>query len=226
MDVFSTAVAALIGAVLGSLGAVWLGGRIASRHEDERVRRKLARNHLIQLQDGLESLWYRLESFAHSRRRNFVDDEYFLTSSIYAIGNVLAQKRRLILAGAYPTLDLFGTDFGSDLEEALEQVEREIGREPTEGDRFYRYERLALADSMLVWNDDWRALSYTEAAARQTEAVTEPAKRFLSQLDVDRAKAVMEAIAPALELLSTATHIRNNISEPTDTPPTDQPSST
>ena len=56
MDLLPTIAAALIGAVMGSLGAEWLRHCLQRRTAMETARLEVAQRHLILLQDAIESL--------------------------------------------------------------------------------------------------------------------------------------------------------------------------
>src|SRR5437764_3214544 len=92
-DFVSTIVAALIGSVIGSVGAVltdhWLTGRSEKFHR----RELLVQRYLFQLQDALETLYYRLHNLAKRSGRSVMSDEYFEKSTLYALGRVLALER-------------------------------------------------------------------------------------------------------------------------------------
>jgi hypothetical protein len=166
MDVLSTVIASLIGAILGSLGGQWLRYRFQVRAEETRTRRDVAQKHLIQLQDAMESLYFRLSNLATNADRQLLQYAYYTQSSLYALANFLAHKRRLMLDGAYALLDVHGPSFPHELEVALESVETELGREWTAGGSFFRYQRQAAGESLLIWNDGWRVANYAEFSDR------------------------------------------------------------
>jgi hypothetical protein len=60
LAVAATVLAALIGAVIGSLGAVLVEAHLKRRAEETARRQILVRRYLFQLQDAAESLWFRL----------------------------------------------------------------------------------------------------------------------------------------------------------------------
>jgi hypothetical protein len=75
-DFGSTIVAALIGSVIGSVGAVladhWMTGRSEKFHK----REMLVQRYLFQLQDALELLWFRLRNLAYFGGQFVMSDEY------------------------------------------------------------------------------------------------------------------------------------------------------
>ena len=181
MDVLATVVASLIGAVLGSLGGQWLRYRFQLRAEEARTRRDVAQRHLIQLQDAMESLYFRLANLA-DKERDLLRYPYYTQSSIFAISNFLAHKRRLMLDGAYALLDVHGTTFAHELEVALESVEAELGREWVPDDSFFRYQRQGAGESLLIWDDGWRVASYPEFSERLEKGELEASMRGVRNL--------------------------------------------
>ena len=61
-DFASTIVAALIGSIIGSVGAVLADHWMTGRNEKFHKREMLVQRYLFQLQDALEMLWYRLHN--------------------------------------------------------------------------------------------------------------------------------------------------------------------
>jgi hypothetical protein len=211
MEVLTTVIASLIGAVLGSLGGQWLRYRFQVRAEEARTRRDVAQRHLIQLQDAMESLYFRIQNLSTNRDRNLMQYPYYATSSIYALGNFLAHKRRLMLEGAYALLDVHGPSFPHQLEAALEKVEDLIGHEWVPNDSFFRYQRQGLGESLLIWSDGWRVANYAEFVARAEtgalEASLKPARAFFEWHEVVDWEAIRWCLDEALQLVAHHTGI-------------------
>jgi|GEM_PF-2360413 len=70
----------------------------------------------------MESLYFRLSNLASNPDRNLLQYPYYASSSLYALANFLAPKRRLMLDGAYALLDVHGPEFPHQLESSLEKV--------------------------------------------------------------------------------------------------------
>jgi hypothetical protein len=212
MEHLATIVAALVGATFGSLGAEWLRNRFQRQSDADRTRREVAQKHLIQLQDALESLYFRLTNVAEWGGPAVMAKPYYELSSIYAIGNVLAQKRRLMLDGIYALLDTQGPGFPGDLESKLEAIEAAIGNEWTSSVSFFRYERLALAESLLTWDGVWRTLTYAEFLAMTTESsfgnVLEPARNFFQRLEAVQIETIRTRLREAIDMVVRQTGIR------------------
>ena len=64
-DFVSTIVAALIGSVIGSVGALLTEHRLTGRSEKFHRREILVQRYLFQLQDALEMLWYPLHNLTY-----------------------------------------------------------------------------------------------------------------------------------------------------------------
>src|ERR1022692_3650809 len=98
----SIAALSALGALLGAILGVLLKDRLELRGERRRERETLVRLHLIQLQDAVESLWYRFNNIVFRGGRFAMDDEYFVVTMLYAMGRVLAIERILDLKGMGP----------------------------------------------------------------------------------------------------------------------------
>jgi hypothetical protein len=209
MESVATIAAALLGSVIGSLGAQWLGERYRRQQAVQATRRAVAVRHLVQLQDALESLWFRIDNLAHRGGRGVMDPDYYEISSVYVLAYALAQERLLTIDGAFAELDVFGETMAPDLDEALEGLQRALGDESISGTSFYRYQRRALADLLLRWDGVWRTLSYSEFAetAQQdtSSAVIAPAIRFINESPAEQAKAILDSTKKALLVVERAT---------------------
>ena len=117
-DFVSTIAAALIGSVIGSVGAVladhWLTGRTEKSHR----REILVQRYLFQLQDALELLYYRLHNLTFRVGQDAMNDEYFEESTLYAFGRVLAIERIFAFEAVYPQLDTIYSGLGKFLKVA------------------------------------------------------------------------------------------------------------
>ena len=211
MDVLATVIASLIGAVFGSLGGQWLRYRFQMRAEEARTRRDVAQRHLIQLQDAMESLYFRLANLATDTERDLLQYPYYAQSTIYALSNFLAHKRRLMLEGAYALLDVHGPTFPHELEVALESVEKQLGREWVPEDNFFRYQRQAAGESLLIWDDGWRVADFAEFTARHDQGELETSlkgvREFLSWHKSIDWSVIRDRLGDALRLVAQRTGI-------------------
>jgi hypothetical protein len=211
VDVLATVIASLIGAVLGSLGGQWLRYRFQVRAEVARTRRDVAQKHLIQLQDAMESLFFRMSNLASDTDRQLLQYPYYNRSTIYAIANFLAHKRRLMIDGAYALLDVHGEAFPHELEGALELVEKELGREWIPGGSFFRYQRQEAGEALLVWNEGWRVSNYAEFSERLDHGELEPrlkgVRDLLSEHEHVDWNVIRDRVGDALRLVAQRTGI-------------------
>ena len=161
----TTIVAALIGAVVGSGGAVLLAYILTQASEKRRRRDLLVQQYLFQLQDAIAMLWYRLQNLAFRQRRSYMEeeygsDEYYMLTTMYAIGRVLALGRIFVLEAVYPQLDAaypklskFIREFKFDLNLLSFQV--------------FRYERYLLAEAVMEHEMDlFRTSTFLEFRQR------------------------------------------------------------
>jgi hypothetical protein len=158
-DTVGTLLAALVGAVIGSVGAVVIQWWLSARTERSRQREELVQRYLYQLQDSVESLWYRLVNLAKRSGRGVMEDDYFAKSSLYSLGRVLALERILMLEGVYPQLQRVNPGMGEflkthRLDERLTSV-------------LYQYDRLVLAEAVMEREGPhFRTSTYLEFTAR------------------------------------------------------------
>ncbi len=113
--------------------------------------------------------------------------------------------------GAYASMATFGDNFANELEKRLELIERALGNEHGGDVSFYRYERLALADSLLSWDGGWRVLSYAEfqdfAADPSSERTLGPARALVRRLGGDQTDALLARTSAAVALVARHTGI-------------------
>jgi len=80
---------AFIGAVVGSLGAVLLENWLRYRRERYEKESQLVERYLLQLQNALESLYYRFVNISKLGGRTLMSDQYYNISTLYALACVL-----------------------------------------------------------------------------------------------------------------------------------------
>jgi hypothetical protein len=98
----ATVLAALIGAFFGSIGAVAFQEWLRARRERREHREVLVHRYLFQLQDAVEALWHRVYNVRHEGGKGAMTPAYQASTTVYALGRVLAAERVLTLEGVYP----------------------------------------------------------------------------------------------------------------------------
>jgi hypothetical protein len=214
-DSLATLIAALIGASVGSLGAVYLSARMKREDETTERREALVQRYLFQLQDSVESLWYRLKNLAHESGRSVMADQYFETTSLYALGRVLALERLLALEGVYPQLVKFYPGLGTFLME--HRVNQALGG------AFYQYDRLALAEAVMEREGDrFRVSTYLEFRRRYESADTgegtwlAPARDAIQSLGEERAEELLGELRSIAIRLASETRIASGLPNATE----------
>ncbi len=156
-------VAALIGAVLGSGGAVFIQYLLTNRSEKLHRREILVQRYLFQLQDALEMLWYRLDNLANQYGRSVMSDEYFKITTLYVLGRVLALERIFMLEAVYPQLDAIYGGLGKCLKRNRFDLKLQTYLK-SQGFDFYQYDRFMLAEAVIVHEGDiFRTATFLEA---------------------------------------------------------------
>jgi hypothetical protein len=146
----ATVFAALIGAVLGSLGTQLFADRLQRVRERQKTMSNLAQLYLLQVKDATRSLWFRLYNIVARGGLGRMDKEYYIPSMLFTLGSLLAYKRLLLLHGTYSVMEEVRKGWGTDLQLQLERLDTELDNELY---KFYRYDRLALAEAVTRWDD-------------------------------------------------------------------------
>jgi hypothetical protein len=181
----TTIVAALIGAVLGSGGAVLIQYLLTSRSEKLHRREILIQRYLFQLQDALEMLWYRLDNLANNFGRAVMSEEYFVKTTLYVLGRVLALERIFMLEAVYPQLDTIYPGLGKWLKQNRFDLNL-LGYLEWQTFDFYQYDRFLLAEAVIIHEGDvFRTATYLEAKRGYEE------KEALEKEWIERAKQVI-----------------------------------
>ena len=182
-----TVAAALIGAIVGSIGAQLVGARLAWSRERKADQQRVSQKYLLQLQDAALSVRLRVDNILDQEGRSVMSDRYYRTTTLYAFACLLAQKRRLLLDGVYVLLQDGRKDLGRKLLKKLEAFEEFLGREGSSGPGFQRYSRLVLAESVLERTPEgWGVVSFMNFSAMHGSRLGEDlqgAEQFLEQLE-------------------------------------------
>lgn len=158
-DTAATLLAALMGSVVGSIGGVVVQSWLSARSERSRQREDLVQRYLYQLQESVESLWYRLKNLRDYSGRAVMEDQYFATSSLYSLGRVLALERILLLEGVYPQLQKVNPGMGEFLK--THRLDNHLGSV------MYQYDRLVLAEAVMEREGShFRTSTYLEFSSR------------------------------------------------------------
>lgn len=178
-------IGAFVGAIFGSLGAIILQSWLQDRREKYDRRQQLVARYLLQLQDACESLYYRLENVGNRSGRSQMSDvtgsdEYYVTSTLYALGRVLALKRILLLDGVYARLEDY-QGYRDCLRKHLDEFEKQI-----DSSSFFRYYRLILAELLI----------------KQSTGHLRPATYLEFREHYDNDSSVRSAIYPAMEFVN------------------------
>jgi hypothetical protein len=134
-----TVVSALIGAIIGSIGATFTSHLLSNRAERQRIHRNIVQRYLIQLQFSLELLSSRFHNF--DMRRTIMTEEYFQTTTLYALGRVLAYKQILDMEAA--GYSMVPRDALKALDEKLDDLNYKMNTS------LFRYDRQTLAETLM-----------------------------------------------------------------------------
>jgi hypothetical protein len=214
LEPVTTVVAALIGAIIGSVGAVLLAQYFTFKSEKRHRQEMLTERYLFQLQDALAMLWFRLKNVAFQGGRNYMlqvygSDDYYLSTTLYAIGKVLALERIFVLEAVYPQLDAAYSELGKYFKEYPHQ------HKMLDFDIF-QWERYLLAEALLVHEGDlFRTITYLEFRQRyQTGEFKEwlkPAIDRINALTTERMVEQMLSIQLLAHQITKCAHVFSTI---------------
>lgn len=140
----TTLVAAFIGAIVGSIGSIYVEERLRKKRELREQQDALVRGFVFPLQDAVEALWHRLYNIGYEGGSGAMSAEYRRTTTVYALARVLAAERILNVEGLAPILRR--PEFYPELAKTL--TERKLSRELSIPG-LQQYDRIALAEAVL-----------------------------------------------------------------------------
>ena len=212
-DFASTIVAALIGSIIGSVGAVLADHWMTGRNEKFHKREMLVQRYLFQLQDALEMSWYRLHNLVIHDGKYIMAEEYYTITTLYALGRVLALERIFALEAVYPQLDAIYSGLGKLLKQQDYQIERQL---PASG--FFQFNRLSLAEAVIVHEGDlfrastflefWKLYETDHALEKQW---LEPATNAIRSLSQNQMKHLLYTISKKAITIAEKTSIDTSI---------------
>ena len=213
-DDITIIVSALIGAVGGSLGASFINDFLRRRAERTYLHEGLVNRYLLQLQDAIESLWYRLDNTSGIGGQELMEDSYYEVSTLYALACVFAFKRILLLDGVYSQL---GKQLGRHLKKKMQEFDFQINTLQFLS-QFFHYDRLALAEAVMEREDGHlRTCTFMEFKKhyQEDESSVHPlksAKEFVSILRGSNvASGLMDKLVEISILLEKEVGIESNI---------------
>jgi hypothetical protein len=209
----ATILAALIGAMIGSVGSILLDAWLRGNREKRRKRDELVQRYLLQLQDAVEGLWYRIDNLARRGGRAVMEDRYFEISTLYALGRVIAYERILLLDGVYPQLKQIDHNLSIYLKEEMQEIGNLMSG-------FHKYDQLALAEAVIEVVDGYsRAATYLEFKRRYDEDASLggktllPAKEFLATFAGHQLDALLITLAKTAKKIAKKTEIPTTVED-------------
>jgi hypothetical protein len=178
-EVVANLISAVTGAILGAF-VILLKEGLKGRSEARKRREMIGERYIFLFQEAVEGLWYRLENLAERGGQGVMQDEYFKITTLYALGYPLAMERILVLDAVFPQLDLIYRELGQWLRE--HRLDAHF-----EGQNFYRYDRIALAEALIERKDDW----------------SRPVTFSSFRLQYESSQVLQKALGPAVNALAT-----------------------
>lgn len=213
---------ALIGAVGGSLGAASINDWFRRRDSKRILHENLINQYLLQLQDSAESLWYRLDNIKNNGGRSIMEDIYFEETTLYSIGCVIACRRIFLLDGVYSQMEQVKSTFGTNVKNILYTIDDRLDDADEFPNRFFRYDRLALAEAVIKTGPNHSISSYLEFKKNYEDTSSylkkslEPAKIFVSELEGSEVTGIMDDLKKLVILIEEHTGIRSKLKNETN----------
>jgi hypothetical protein len=191
----------IIGAVGGGVAAAIQYG-FRRYAESEQVRREVVETHLLQLQNSVESLYYRVNNLRDWSGRAVMTEDYYRRSSAYVLGRVLAHEALLVAKGVYAKLHR-NTALKRKVKAGLHSLNWAM-----DDQSFLHYHRVQLGDMLL---DGSRVITYTEFLERWSEPrfaeVVASVSGFLKAVEPERLDRMRADAAGLLALLARQTRV-------------------
>jgi hypothetical protein len=197
--------ALLIGAVGGGItAAIQYGFRRYG--ETQQQRREIVETHLLQLQNSAESLYYRSRNLLEKTGRSVMDPDYYVKTSAFALGRVLAHEQQLMAKGVYAKLNR-STRMKREIKARLHAINL------TMDDReFLHYHRVRLAEMLL---DEDGLISFGEFLKRWSDpaysgpvtSVSEFVRKLPTEPSAERLGKIRDAAGELVLLLERETNV-------------------
>jgi len=154
-----TILGALIGAISGSVGVNLITEWQRRRSEKENVRKNIVDKYLIQFQYAIQNLLYRLRNIKDEGGQYYMmivkgSEEYYVISTLYVLGAVLAYHRILLFGGIFSQIELLFPTFGTKLSNQLDKFGHDLDAlqilvpDTDKVISFFRYDRITLGDAV------------------------------------------------------------------------------
>jgi hypothetical protein len=222
---------ALIGALSGSFGGNFVSNWLKKREEKDRIRKDLTNKYLIQLQYIVQSFYYRLYNMkvnSGAKYMNYVkgNSEYYIITTLYSLGSMLADHRILLVEGIYSQMEYIYPKFGSLLITKFDEFGFKLDRmsiinpDTNKRIKFFRYDRMLLGDVVTEENNGtFRVCSYKKfkdmyESDDKVNSSLSPAREFVENLpfssssELDTLMVDLNYISKELEQ-KTAIHIKH-----------------
>jgi hypothetical protein len=154
--IFSIMAEGIEGLLFGALGALagacvqyYFQRRTASRQE----KKEVIETQLLQLQNSVESLYYRLNNLQFWSGKAVMSDDYYTNTWLYIVGRVLAHENQLVVKGIYAKLD-YDNSLKRELKLRMHNINWGL-----DDNGFLYYHRVQLAEMIM---DKDRIITYTE----------------------------------------------------------------
>lgn len=179
MGIVSVVIAAFGGTIVGA----FLNYLFTTRLQIRQTRNEIVHSYIVQLQDAVESLLYRLNNISNLSGRQVMDKEYFLVSTLYALGPLLAVKQSYTMNGIHSKAETISTKLGNSIKEKLEVIDdklNDLNYEISPLHSFFRYDRQLLGESILSGQGERLELKSFLDFRNEYENPASTLKEFLS----------------------------------------------
>ena len=128
-----TILPALIGAISGSLGGNIVTDGLKKKGEKDKLRKEITDKYLIQFQYSIQSFVNRLYNIQERAGAQYMmrikgNADYYVLTTLYSLGSILAYHRILLFEGIYSQIDYIYPEFGGFLIAKLDEFGTKLDR--------------------------------------------------------------------------------------------------
>jgi hypothetical protein len=165
-------------------------------------RREIVESYLLQLQNSLESLYYRLNNIRVRGGEAVMGGEYYRDTNLYVFGRILAHEHLFVTKRIFAKLN-YDNRMKREIKLGLHTINWAMNAQS-----FHHYYRVQLAEMLI---DGERVLSFTEFLDRKKDRRFQKALKaagaFIQAMPGDRIDEIMNASRALIAVVEARTNV-------------------